>query len=90
MDHVADNEEDASFARMVIGIARSLNLDLIAEGVETKEQLDFLYREGCHLIQGYYFSRPLNTDKALEYMKEHYNVPAQGSSFETEPEAVKA
>ena len=52
VDHVADNEEDASFARMVIGIAKSLNLDLIAEGVETKEQLDFLYREGCRLIQG--------------------------------------
>ena len=90
VDHVADNEEDASFARMVIGIAKSLNLDLIAEGVETKEQLDFLFREGCHLIQGFYFSRPLNTDMALEYMKEHYNVPTQGSSFETEPEAVKA
>ena len=90
VDHVADNEEDASFARMVIGIARSLNLDLIAEGVETKEQLDFLYREGCHLIQGFYFSRPLNTDMALEYMKEHYNVPTQGSTFETEQNVVKA
>ena len=89
VDHVADNEEDASFARMVIGIAKSLNLDLIAEGVETKEQLDFLYREGCRLIQGFYFSKPLNADMALEYMKEHYNVPTQGSSFETEQEVVK-
>ena len=89
VDHVADNEEDASFARMVIGIAKSLNLDLIAEGVETREQLDFLYREGCHLIQGFYFSKPLNTDMALEYMKEHYQAPLQGSTLETEPEAVK-
>ena len=77
VDHVADNEEDASFARMVIGIARSLNLDLIAEGVETKEQLDFLYREGCRLIQGFYFSKPLNTEMALEYMRDHYYVPTQ-------------
>ena len=90
VDHVADNEEDASFARMVIGIAKSLNLDLIAEGVETKEQLDFLYREGCRLIQGFYFSKPLNTEMALEYMKDHYNVPTQGKSIETEPETVKA
>ncbi len=90
VDHVADNEEDASFARMVIGIAKSLNLDLIAEGVETKEQLDFLYREGCRLIQGFYFSKPLNAETALEYMKEHYNVPTQGKSIETEPETVKA
>ena len=90
VDHVADNEEDAAFARMVIGIAKSLNLDLIAEGVETKEQLDFLYLEGCRLIQGFYFSKPLNTEMALEYMKNHYNVPAQASTFETEPETVKA
>jgi len=89
VDHVADNEEDASFARMVIGIAKSLNLDLIAEGVETREQLDFLYREGCRLIQGFYFSKPLNSEMALEYMKNHYNVPTQGSTFETEQEAVK-
>ena len=89
IDHVTDDEEDASFARMVIGIAKSLNLDLIAEGVETKEQLDFLYREGCRLIQGFYFSRPLNTEMALEYMKNHYDVPAQGSTLETEVNMVK-
>lgn len=72
IDHVADDEEDASFARMVVGIARSMGLDLIAEGVETIEQLDFLRNEGCRLIQGFYFSRPLSPDDALAYMQEHY------------------
>lgn len=72
VDHVAEDEEDAAFARMVIGIAKSLNLDLIAEGVETKEQLDFLKEEGCRLIQGFYFSKPLHPDAALGYLKEHY------------------
>ena len=74
IDHIADDEEDATFARMVIGIASTLNLDLIAEGVESEEQLQFLKREGCRFIQGYYFSKPLTPDKALEYMREHYNV----------------
>ena len=73
IDHIADDEEDATFARMVIGIANTLNLDLIAEGVESEEQLQFLKREGCRYIQGYYFSRPLTPDKALEYMREHYS-----------------
>ena len=73
IDHVTDDEEDASFARMVIGIARSLNLELIAEGVESIDQLDFLKREGCRLIQGYYFSKPLAPDMAEEYLKAHYN-----------------
>jgi EAL domain-containing protein (putative c-di-GMP-specific phosphodiesterase class I) len=72
VDHVADDEEDAAFAKMVIGIAKSLHLELIAEGVETAEQLEFLRSEGCHHIQGFYFSMPLTPDDALEYMKAHY------------------
>lgn len=73
VDHVAEDEEDAAFAKMVIGIAKSLNLDLIAEGVEDEAQLSFLKDEGCRLIQGYYFSKPLAPEAALEYMQAHYN-----------------
>ena len=72
IDHVADDEEDAAFAKMVIGIAKSLNLSIIAEGVETVEQLEFLRREGCRQIQGFYFSEPLSPEDALDYMKLHY------------------
>lgn len=72
IDHMTEDEEDAAFARMVIGISKSLNLDLIAEGVETAEQLEFLRIEGCHLIQGFYFSKPLAPEKALDYLKQHY------------------
>ena len=81
IDHVTDDEEDASFARMVIGIAKSLNLDLIAEGVESEEQLDFLKSEGCKLIQGFYFSKPLSADKAYEYLQQHY-LPASSAVAE--------
>lgn len=72
VDHVAEDEEDAAFARMVIGIAKSLNLDLIAEGVENEDQLEFLRAEGCRLIQGFYFSKPLPPELALGYLQEHY------------------
>ena len=72
VDHVADDEEDAAFAKMVIGIAKSLNLELIAEGVETEEQLEFLRSEGCRNIQGFYFSVPLSPEDALKYMEAHY------------------
>lgn len=75
IDHVADDEEDAAFAKMVIGIAKSLNLDLIAEGVESEEQLEFLRNEGCRQIQGFYFSKPLCPEDALAYMKEHSLKP---------------
>lgn len=79
VDHVTDDEEDASFARMVIGIANSMNLGLIAEGVETRDQLDFLRSEGCRYIQGYFFSKPLNSDAALAYLRRHYSADT-GSS----------
>lgn len=44
----------------------------MAEGVETEEQLNFLKEEGCRLIQGFYFSKPLTTGEALAYLEQHY------------------
>ncbi|HEX4325685.1 MAG TPA: EAL domain-containing protein [Burkholderiales bacterium] len=56
---ITNNPDDAAIALAVIGLARSLNLYVIAEGVETLAQLDFLRKHGCDEIQGYYFSKPL-------------------------------
>jgi diguanylate cyclase (GGDEF)-like protein/PAS domain S-box-containing protein len=50
--------ESRTISRAIIGLGRSLGLEVVAEGVEHDEQLDFLHREGCHLAQGYWFSRP--------------------------------
>jgi EAL domain-containing protein (putative c-di-GMP-specific phosphodiesterase class I) len=50
---------DAAIAKTVVALARTLGLGVIAEGVETAGQRDFLFDSGCHAFQGYYFSRPL-------------------------------
>jgi EAL domain-containing protein (putative c-di-GMP-specific phosphodiesterase class I) len=50
---------DAAIALAIIGMAHSLDLEVVAEGVETAEQLAYLRSHGCDQIQGYYFSRPL-------------------------------
>jgi diguanylate cyclase (GGDEF)-like protein len=56
---VLTDPNDASIARTIIALAQSLNLGVIAEGVETAAQRDFLAASGCHSYQGYFFSRPL-------------------------------
>ena len=53
----------AAIVETIISMARHLNLDVIAEGVEQQEQMAFLTERGCHCYQGYYFSRPLAADR---------------------------
>ncbi len=63
---VTVDPEDASLADAIIALAHNLGLKVIAEGVETKEQLDFLRSRGCDLYQGYYFAKPMT---AKEFQK---------------------
>jgi EAL domain-containing protein (putative c-di-GMP-specific phosphodiesterase class I) len=55
---IPGDEDDVSIVRSIIALAKSMRIDVLAEGVETEDQLDFLNREGCSLIQGFLFSHP--------------------------------
>ena len=67
---VTSNPQDAAIARTIIELAHSLNLQVIAEGVETPEQLAFLSENGCDQVQGYLFSRPLPIAQLQALMRE--------------------
>lgn len=56
---ITDNTSDQAIVATIISMAKHLNMDVIAEGIETKDQLEFLTQNSCREIQGYYFSKPL-------------------------------
>jgi EAL domain-containing protein (putative c-di-GMP-specific phosphodiesterase class I) len=66
INEIASRPEDASIVRAIVSLAHSLRLKVVAEGVETPAQLDFLKAVGCDEYQGYHFSRPL---PAIEFAR---------------------
>ncbi|TGU50670.1 EAL domain-containing protein, partial [Mesorhizobium sp. M00.F.Ca.ET.186.01.1.1] len=63
---ITQNTSDQAIVATIISMAKHLNMDVIAEGIETKGQLDFLTENACKEIQGYYFSRPLPATEVEE------------------------
>ena len=68
---IADLETDpgdAAITEAIIGLARGLGLKVVAEGVGTRAQLDFLDVRGCHCFQGYWVSKPLPAQEFVEFV----------------------
>ncbi len=66
-----NDENNASIARTIVALGHSLNLKVIAEGVETKEHEDFLVGEGCDEVQGFRYSKPLPNERFIEFCKDY-------------------
>jgi diguanylate cyclase (GGDEF)-like protein len=71
---------DALIVKSMIGMAHSLGLGVIAEGIETKRQRDFLIEEGCASGQGYFFSRPLKAEDFAWVLKQSVSLPLTGTA----------
>jgi diguanylate cyclase (GGDEF)-like protein/PAS domain S-box-containing protein len=65
---VPNDRDDVVISKTIIALAKNLNMKVLAEGVETQEQKEFMYENGCYEIQGYFYSKPLPADKAREFI----------------------
>jgi EAL domain-containing protein (putative c-di-GMP-specific phosphodiesterase class I) len=79
---VAADADDAAITTAIISMAKSLNLKVIAEGVENEAQMSFLREHQCDEIQGYYFSKPVAAEEVADKLRANYSkahVRAQAS-----------
>lgn len=72
IDQVTSRADRAAIVRAILGLGRSLNMSVIAEGVETQDQLAWLSAEGCPEAQGYLFARPLTCDELSSSITPQY------------------
>lgn len=70
VDGIGGDEGDEELTRVIIGLGRTMSKLVVAEGVETQAQADFLVAEGCNLLQGYLFARPMPIDEAVRLIVE--------------------
>ncbi len=74
IDTITEQEQNKSFADLIVNLGRNLDLCVIAEGVETSEQRDYLIKHKCNKMQGYLFSKPLPEYEILQKMNEQWNT----------------
>ena len=67
---IFEDENDAELVKVIIQIAKMMNMKIVAEGVETKEQAELLRILGCDYAQGFYFAKPMPFDEFMSYLKQ--------------------
>lgn len=72
---IIENSGDAAIANAVISMAHSMGIKVIAEGVETEAQCEFLSKNMCDYIQGYYLAQPMPLEQAGAYITQNYELP---------------
>jgi EAL domain-containing protein (putative c-di-GMP-specific phosphodiesterase class I) len=85
---VTTHADDASIVSAVVNMGKSLHMRVVAEGVETPQQLAFLREQNCPEGQGYYFSRPVTAGEFTKYLGRCVAESVQGPSWYDEPHST--
>ena len=73
------NKKDEAIAKVIIQLAKNLELKVIAEGVETESQMTFLKNQQCDEIQGYYFYKPMGKEEIEKILKDYKINPKKNN-----------
>jgi predicted signal transduction protein with EAL and GGDEF domain len=84
---ITTDPDDKAITAAIIALAHSLGLDVVAEGVESAEQLAFLTERGCDYYQGHYFSEPLDSAAFIDFVSRHQGGAAQAPALVRAPTA---
>jgi len=85
IDGIPDSTNDQALTRAIVTLAQDLNMGIIVEGTETKEQIDWLFQKGCTVFQGYYFSKPLPYGDFVKLLRTFPQVFLEKANKGTEP-----
>ncbi len=75
--NLPEDSEDKAITEAIIAMGKTLSLTVVAEGVETAEQIAFLRKHACNEMQGYYFSKPITGDQFAELLRSHIPSPEE-------------
>ncbi|WP_020410026.1 EAL domain-containing protein [Hahella ganghwensis] len=87
VDQITTNPQSAAIVRAIVALSKTLGMQIVAEGVETLEQYNFLVRTGCDLIQGYFYSPPLPVDACKHFVLEDQPWGSSEESILAQPES---
>lgn len=79
VDDLPDDPRDVAIARSVINMAHELGLEIVAEGIETLEQLDFLAESQCDRGQGYFIGKPMSANDITQFIRDSHNIYHQNA-----------
>jgi EAL domain-containing protein (putative c-di-GMP-specific phosphodiesterase class I) len=72
VDDLITNSDSKAIVLNTIALGRRMGINVLAEGVETHEQMEYLKQHGCNLIQGYYFSRPVAPEEFIRLLRKQF------------------